>query len=70
MQAYRNLQCNHEIWVSRIVGTLFIIKPQIGSKNFLKSTWLANFHKISTFESQNTIVILILKFFEQKKTNM
>ena len=41
---------------SRIVGTLFIIKPQIGSKFFLKSTFLANSNEILIFESQNTIV--------------
>ena len=34
--------------VSRIVGTLFSIKPQIGSNTFLKSTFfLAIFHEIS-----------------------
>ena len=44
---------------SRIVGTLFIIRPQIGSTNFLKSTFLANFHEISIFESQNKIVMSI-----------
>ena len=31
------------------------IKCQIGSKNFLKSPFLANFHEISIFESQNMI---------------
>ena len=35
--------------------TLFSTKSQIGSKNFLASTFLANFHEISFIESQNTI---------------
>ena len=42
---------NHEMQGSWIPGT---VKPQIGSKNFLKSTFLANFHNISIFESQYT----------------
>ena len=50
----------HEIRGSRIMGTIFSIKTQIGSKKFLKSPFLANCHEISIFESnnicQNTIV--------------
>ena len=36
-------------------GTLFSIKGQIGSKNFLKSTFFFNFHKILYLESWNSI---------------
>ena len=37
--------------------TLFSTKPWIGSKNFLKSTFLAIFfYEISFFESQNSII--------------
>ena len=41
---------------SRIPRTVFSIKPQNGSKNFLKSTFFAIFHEISIFEFQNAIV--------------
>ena len=40
--------------------TLFSAKSQIGSKNFLKSTFLANFHETSIFENHNTIIRFIL----------
>ena len=40
--------------------TLFSAKSQIGSKNFLKSTFLVNFHEISSFEIQNTIARSLL----------
>ena len=40
---------------------LFIVlKSQIGSKDFLESPFLANFHEILIFESQNLIVKSIL----------
>ena len=42
------------------MGLFFSIKPQIGSKNFLKSHFFGNFHEISIFESHNTIIRFIL----------
>ena len=47
---------NHEIGGITNFETLFSTKSKIGSKNFLKSPFLANFHEISIFESQNIIV--------------
>ena len=52
--------------VSRNMGitnfeTLFSAKSQIGPKNFLKSTFFANFHEILIFENQNTIIRLIVR---------
>ena len=44
-------------WIPR---TVFSIKPQNGSKNFLKSTFFAIFHEILTFENQNAIIMFIL----------
>ena len=42
------------------MGLSFSIKPQIGSKYFLKSPFWGNFHEISIFESQNAIIRAIL----------
>ena len=39
---------------------LFSTKSQIGSKNFLKSTFFGNFHEFSIFESHNTSIRSIL----------
>ena len=35
----------HEIWGSRILKTFLVLNPKLGPKNFLKSTFLASFHK-------------------------
>ena len=45
---------------SRNPRTLISIKPQNGSKNFLKSPFFANFHEISFFLNQNATARLIL----------
>ena len=45
----------NEILGSQILRTLLNIKPKIGFKIFLKSTFLFSFHKMSIFESKNTI---------------
>ena len=44
-------------------GPFFSVKPQIGSKKFLKSPFLANFNKISIFESWSAFIRFILTCF-------
>ena len=50
----------HKMCESSTLGTLFSVKPKNWSKNFLKSPFFANLHKISIFENQNPITRLIL----------
>ena len=54
---------SHEIRGSRIVKLFLSIKYQIGSKSFLKSTFLAIFLEIAILQSHNTIIRFILTCF-------
>ena len=47
---------NHEIGGITNFETLLSTKSQIGSKKFLKSPFLSNFHKVSILESKHIIV--------------
>ena len=45
--------------IQEIPKPFLVLNPQIGAKKILKSIFLAIFHEISIFESQNTTIMLI-----------